>query len=407
MRACVYAGSFDPFHFGHLRIVQRACNTFDEVYVLVARNPKKKYLLDWPQRMEIIRSMVPGKVVVDTLPDHTLLSDWARSRGVTHIVKGLRNISDMEYEKMLHEVTVALEQGVDTVLYFSAPEDAKLSSSAVKELVSYNADVHNYVNLRAKAAVELTQNEQIIIGVTGVIGAGKSTVVKQLTDPDTGECAIFDHRGASIVPDQLHHIDVDVIVHNLTYNPAPFWTTPETTQLRENFRDLIKVPLRITAEDGKSMPNMQAVGRVLFTNAEVNQKARELYKPVLTRYIRQAMAGKHGIILINGALLIDMQMTELCNNYMFVVQAPDETLHRRLMERYLDAEEVKIRQRAQLSHAEKIAKLVSIMSQDNSFGTYRPIINDDCDPEKFRFYQNEIRNIFFHEITNYVKKLRG
>ena len=168
MKSCIYAGSFDCFHNGHANIVKRALKAFDQVRILVANNPKKKYLFNINERLNIIHHYFNDtRIVVDILSDTSLVSDYAREKGVQSILKGIRNIQDTEYEKMLHEITVSQENGIDTFVLFSDPKDQKISSSSVKELIKFNADVRDYVPLYTKQMLEIAQNGQYIMGVTG------------------------------------------------------------------------------------------------------------------------------------------------------------------------------------------------------------------------------------------------
>jgi pantetheine-phosphate adenylyltransferase len=165
MSTCIYPGSFDAFHNGHANIVLRARNAFAKVVVLVADNPKKNYTFNTSQRIAIIESYFANQnITVDVLPHNSLVGDYAKENGIDTIIKGIRNIQDTEYEKLLHEVSISQEHGVDTFVLFSKPEDQKISSSGVKELIKYNADVRDYVNLYTKQNLEIKLNEQYIVG---------------------------------------------------------------------------------------------------------------------------------------------------------------------------------------------------------------------------------------------------
>ena len=210
MKSCIYAGSFDCFHNGHANIVKRALKAFDQVRILVANNPKKKYLFNINERLNIIHHYFNDtRIVVDILSDTSLVSDYAREKGVQSILKGIRNIQDTEYEKMLHEITVSQENGIDTFVLFSDPKDQKISSSSVKELIKFNADVRDYVPLYTKQMLEIAQNGQYIMGVTGGIGSGKSFITNLMSHN------IFQINGLSTI-----NVDLDVISNNITYSTA-------------------------------------------------------------------------------------------------------------------------------------------------------------------------------------------
>ncbi|MEX5632281.1 pantetheine-phosphate adenylyltransferase [Parafrankia sp. FMc2] len=148
MRRAVCPGSFDPITNGHLDIIVRASRLFDEVVVAVGINKTKATLFTIDERMDFIRQAVrshpdsPTNVVVDT--SHGLLVDFCRVRGVQSIVKGLRAVSDFDYELQMAQMNNSLA-GVETLFMSTNPQYAFLSSSLVKEVARYGGDVSGLV----------------------------------------------------------------------------------------------------------------------------------------------------------------------------------------------------------------------------------------------------------------------
>jgi len=140
MRRAVCPGSFDPVTLGHLDIVGRASAVYDEVTVAVLVNKKKSSLFTVDERMEMLREVTAGygNVVVDSF--HGLLVDWCRARHVPVIVKGLRAISDFDYELQMAQMNHGLA-GVETLFMTTNPLYSFLSSSLVKEVATYGGDV--------------------------------------------------------------------------------------------------------------------------------------------------------------------------------------------------------------------------------------------------------------------------
>jgi pantetheine-phosphate adenylyltransferase len=148
MRRAVCPGSFDPITNGHLDVVIRASKLFDEVVVAVMINKSKATLFAVEERMELIRQALrdhpaaPDNVVIDSW--HGLVVDFCRSRGILSIVKGLRAVSDFDYELQMAQMNNSLA-GVETLFMSTNPQYAFLSSSLVKEVARYGGDVSGLV----------------------------------------------------------------------------------------------------------------------------------------------------------------------------------------------------------------------------------------------------------------------
>ena len=140
MRRAVCPGSFDPVTLGHLDIVGRASAVYDEVTVAVLVNKKKSSLFTVDERIEMLREVTAsyGNVVVDSF--HGLLVDWCRTHEVPVIVKGLRAVSDFDYELQMAQMNHGLA-GVETMFMTTNPLYSFLSSSLVKEVATFGGDV--------------------------------------------------------------------------------------------------------------------------------------------------------------------------------------------------------------------------------------------------------------------------
>ena len=144
MRRAVCPGSFDPVTLGHLDIVERASKIYDEVTVAVLVNKKKSSLFTVEERMALLADVtsVYGNVKVDSF--HGLLVDYCRERDIPVIVKGLRAISDFDYELQMAQMNHGLA-GVETMFMTTNPLYSFLSSSLVKEVATYGGDVSGLV----------------------------------------------------------------------------------------------------------------------------------------------------------------------------------------------------------------------------------------------------------------------
>ncbi len=144
MRKAVCPGSFDPVTLGHLDIVERASAIYDEVTVAVLVNKKKSSLFTVDERIEMLREVTAGygNVVVDSF--HGLLVDWCRAHEVPVIVKGLRAVSDFDYELQMAQMNSSLAP-IETVFVPTSPEYSFLASSLVKEVAAFGGDVSGLV----------------------------------------------------------------------------------------------------------------------------------------------------------------------------------------------------------------------------------------------------------------------
>lgn len=154
-RIAVFAGSFDPFTLGHRDIVRRASVLFDEVWVLLAVNASKKYLLPESARIEIVQQSVLdfSNVKVDSYDGLTV--DFMKRVGAKFLVRGIRGASDVEYEQTVSWNNKILYPDCETVFLSSAPEHLMISSTVVRELLKCGAG--NDMN-RSKLACYVPEN---------------------------------------------------------------------------------------------------------------------------------------------------------------------------------------------------------------------------------------------------------
>lgn len=145
-RIAVYPGSFDPPTRGHTDLVSRSLSLADRVIVALARNSSKQPLFSVEERLEMLRTVAGSDPRVSFEAFDGLLVDFARARGATLIVRGLRAISDFEYEFQMAMMNRKLLPGLETV-FLVPPEDATyLSSSLVREVARYGGDVSSLVH---------------------------------------------------------------------------------------------------------------------------------------------------------------------------------------------------------------------------------------------------------------------
>jgi pantetheine-phosphate adenylyltransferase len=144
MRRAVCPGSFDPITNGHLDIIERASQLFDEVVVVVGVNNSKNRFFEPDERLDMIREATAGLPNVSVDVFRGLLVDFCRAHGIQVIVKGLRAVSDFDYELQMGQMNRSLAE-VDTLFMPADPHYSFLSSSLVKEVATYGGDVSGLV----------------------------------------------------------------------------------------------------------------------------------------------------------------------------------------------------------------------------------------------------------------------
>ena len=144
MKIGICPGSFDPVTLGHMDIITRACRIFDKVIVAVPINPDKHFSFTVEERMDMLRTVTAGMgVEVDSVGG--LLVDYAREKGATAIVKGLRAVSDYDYEFQMALANKQLNPEVETMFLPTRVENMFLSSSLVKQVAGFGWDISHFV----------------------------------------------------------------------------------------------------------------------------------------------------------------------------------------------------------------------------------------------------------------------
>ncbi len=148
MKTGIYPGSFDPITLGHLDIIVRASGLVDKLIIGVLNNKSKKPLFTSEERVELIERVIRENTKLDSVEIVAfdgLLIDFARQQKANIIVRGLRAITDFEYELQIAQTNHKLDAKVDTVFFTTSVEYSYLSSSAVKEIAAFGGDIRQFV----------------------------------------------------------------------------------------------------------------------------------------------------------------------------------------------------------------------------------------------------------------------
>ena len=144
-RIAIYPGSFDPITNGHMDIIRRGLEIFDRVIIAVARNSEKNSLFTVQERLELINKLVDDNQQLEVDTFDGLLVDYVVEREASVILRGLRAVSDFEYEFQLAQMNRSISQQVETLFMMTSTQNAYLSSSIVKEVASHGGDIDKFV----------------------------------------------------------------------------------------------------------------------------------------------------------------------------------------------------------------------------------------------------------------------
>lgn len=144
-RICLYPGSFDPVTRGHMDIIARAANIFDQVVVGVLHNPDKRGCFPVEKRVEMLRKACAKLENVRIIAYGGLLAQLTREENIRVVVRGVRGVADLESETMMARINHQLNPDLETIFLPSSPENGEISASMVRQLAAFGADLSAYV----------------------------------------------------------------------------------------------------------------------------------------------------------------------------------------------------------------------------------------------------------------------
>ena len=159
-RIAVYTGTFDPVHLGHLDVIQRGCTLFDRLIVGVGINPDKTTVFDINERVNLLKAVTGKYGNVEILPFTGLAVMFVRQTGARIMLRGLRTLSDMEYEFTMSLMNLHLDPGIETVFLMAKEEFSHVSSSLLRQIATLGGDLSRFLPEPVKIAlVEKTRKK--------------------------------------------------------------------------------------------------------------------------------------------------------------------------------------------------------------------------------------------------------
>jgi len=154
MKKGYYPGTFDPITYGHVDIIARAAKLFDILYVSVSFNPIKDPLFTTEERVDLVKEVLKDIKNIEVVTSNMLTVEHCKILGASHIVRGLRAVTDYDYEFQLYSINREVSKEIDTIFLMTQGKYSFLSSSSVRELAQFGGDVSSFVPEVVKVAID-------------------------------------------------------------------------------------------------------------------------------------------------------------------------------------------------------------------------------------------------------------
>ena len=145
MKTALFPGSFDPVTKAHVDIVKRSVNLFDKLYIGIGMNSSKQGLLTVEKREQMLKAVFRYDSRIEIIAYEGLTVEFCKSLGATYMVRGIRTVSDFEYEKAIAQMNHSLEPEIESIFIVSKPGYSSISSTIVREIMRYNGNVDQFI----------------------------------------------------------------------------------------------------------------------------------------------------------------------------------------------------------------------------------------------------------------------
>jgi len=378
MCKALYPLSGDPIHNGHLEIIKKAASVFEEVVVGFAINEDKKGLFTLNERLDLAEQALKhlGLTNVKVAYYKGLTVDYAKKHGINYLVRGVRNIKDFAYEQKMALVNNKICPSINTILFLTDIKFQNISSSLVKNLSNYNCfitkDIRNvldYIPMNVKKALEIKQG-QYIIGITGEIAAGKSFVAERLVTL----FKMYKHT-------TVHILELDDIAHAVLGIEKDFTRVYDDEEFKATRIRLVEVfGKEIMMKNG--CIQRKVLGKKIWgiENRERNKEFNKIMGPPVLRLVREKLQYSKGIILFITGILVEENLSSICNNDVVLIHSKDTIINKRMAERGLSEKEISKRKVSMLCFEEKKALLDKKIKKDGTGHLWEYDSSTDLEP---------------------------
>ena len=307
-RRGLFALSADPVHLGHLDIIRQAAEQCTTLVVYVSNNDEKRssYLFSSNARRRLVKGDIGDRLPnVEVVQGEMPLTDMFLEQGCDVLFRGVRAVADAEYEKKQLAFHERILPGITdkTVMLQASASLAHISSSTVKAFAFHHLDVSTMVTPRVKVALEAVLHEQVIVGITGGMGMGKTYVAEEI-------CKGFAARKVDAT-----HLNFDALLRTLYAQD-----TPGAQLVRDEVASIFP---GVLSDDRKSVDLGKLKAALVDADPDLVQRIHDITKPHVFRLFRAQLRGKKGLILVEWAQLLEDLMLPLVNNRVVVVDSPD------------------------------------------------------------------------------------
>lgn len=342
MPDAIYPLSADPITNGHLDIIYRAGKIFDKLVVAVGNNYLKNYSFNLLERKKMTQKVLQKFKNIEVVSFDGLLTDLAQERNINFIVRGFRNSNDYLHELVLYQNYLSQNSNLEFINLFSSNDF--ISSTAVKEMVLVGGEIHKSVPLLIKKALEKRLKNQTIIGLSGGIGSGKSTVSQKL----------IEKLKTQNLPAQK--IDLDELGHDILL---------AKTEIEKITKQKIIDEFGLEIVDKNGNIDRSKLAKKVFSNKESLKFLTDLIHPLVLLKLRQRLQNMTGIIFLESAIWEEYNLTYLCNNAMILLENSPQITEQRLLARGLDLDQIQQRITNQFSLEEKKLALKKVLEKDD------------------------------------------
>ena len=397
-RKGLLAGSFDPITKGHRDLAFRALELVDHLTIAVGINAEKHPMFSLEEKILQIKKTIGDNNLPITITSYEgSLVDFVYKSDFNVVFRGGRNSKDYEAEQELYQSCQSQNIPVEFVFLPARKEYLNISSSSIKAWQASGGFIHDFVHPYTKQCIEARMSGQYIVGITGVMGSGKSLVAKELTKLG---------KDAKI---PTYHIDMDQLAHQILSGEYLGEINPYLKvrkEIIETFyeRSLGKGPIVKDWDSPKGKEALEIdrkiLSKIVFEDPQALKELNDIMKvPVEVAY-REVLKNKRGLIFVNAPLLLEGGWNFCCNNNVIVVSVNNEDQFKRLKEDRVDRglfpiEELKTRINSQWTTEEKISKLKGIIDSTGHGKMF--IVKNNYTTDLFDGLKN-----LFEEVLNYI-----
>lgn len=352
----VLPGTLDPFHYGHESTVVSflKLNPKAFLYIILGINEEKKngQAFTTEEKIFLIEETIPKKYLkrIKIVPYSKIIANYLYEQNIQMFVKGVRDQKDFEYESWIATVNALFSGNPKTMLIPQTdPRLTNVSSSNFKNFVKWGLKATDFAPALTREAMELRLRGQLLVAVTGGAGAGKSTISREIEEVSRN------NKGNGNVP--AYHISLDDLT-KIIYSNDP---TPRFLEIRKKVaKRFNKDAKRKFGKDTKLMMpdtsiDVHKLGTIAFSSREkLNELTNMVMEAILYLLRKKLEELGEGIFLIEGANLVEQNLTDLVNENIIYVKATRKAQEERLKERGLKADQIQRRLDFQLSDKKRI-----------------------------------------------------